>query len=118
MSKCRRCNSVVVSITGVTCLCGEPLDYIVYLPGERERTRISPGAVHQRITSRKQTLYIADEFIKEIKRFCAQYSFPQTVFGRKFANDANLVNRLMNGSTPRPRTIDAIRVKMRAYEHA
>lgn len=116
--KCRRCNSVVLSITGVTCLCGEPLDYIVYVPGERERTRISPGATHQKIVSKSQRLYLADEFIGEIKKFCARYSFPQTVFGRQFANDANLVNRLMNGSTPRQTTMDSIRGRMRAYERS
>jgi hypothetical protein len=115
MSKCRRCNNSIVSLTGITCICGEPFAYVTYMPGERERIKISPGAMHQKIVSKSQSLYLADEFILEIKRFCAKYSFPQTVFGRKFANDANLVNRLMNGATPRQGTIEAIRGKMRAY---
>ena len=116
MSKCRRCESTIITITGVTCMmCGEPFDYVTYVPGERERIRRSPGAVHQKIVSKSQRLYLADEFILEIKKFCARYSFPQTVFGKRFANDANLVNRLMNGATPRPKTIEAIRGKMRAY---
>lgn len=115
MSRCRRCKSVIVSITGETCICGEPFGYITYVPGERERVRVSPGAMRAKIESRAAKAYQVDDFLSEIKRFCAKYSFPQTVFGRRFANDAALVTRLLDGAAPREKTIEAIRTRMREY---
>lgn len=112
MAKCRRCNSVPISVTGVTCgLCGEPLHYMTYYPhaGElkvqREGYRQSP----------RSSNVMQSDILAEIRKFCNKYSFPESVFGRRFFNDANLVIRLKNGAVPREGTITRIRAAMRDY---
>lgn len=117
MSKCRRCNSTVISITGVTCLCGEPLEP-TYTPHSGEYRDMRQGSVKRRKTDfavvRQENG--GSDLLSKIRRFCALYSMPYTVFGKKILNDPNLVNRLQNGAIPRDGTVDKIVERMKQYE--
>lgn len=113
--KCRRCNSTVISITGETCMCGEPLATLYY-PKEGEfrhngaKRRSTDVAIPRALNGER-------DLLNEIRRFCAKYSFPHTSFGRRFFNDAYLVERLCNGAMPRQATVERIRAAMRDYEN-
>lgn len=117
--RCRRCNSVVISLTGETCMCGEPLTYITYTPKQGEYVDMRQGSVKRR---HKTDFAVVkqenggNDLLGKIRRFCALYSMPYTVFGKKILNDPNLVNRLQNGAIPRDSTIAKIVGRMKQYE--
>lgn len=120
MTKCKRCNCVAISVTGVTCLCGEPLSYIRYYPKDGDY----PTDGRSMVTSRRREAYghglsahVYNDLLKEIKRFCSAHSYPYSSFGKRFFNDPNLVYRLMNGASPREATVTKLRTAMRDYEN-
>jgi tRNA-dihydrouridine synthase len=46
--------------------------------------------------------------VARVRRYLAQTGMAQTMFGRAAVNDPRLVEDLMNGRQPRPRTIERI----------
>jgi hypothetical protein len=117
MTKCKRCNSVQISITGETCLCGEPLRSLYYpKTGEfNDDGRTRRAAARRKGVDEHNIRY--NDLLSDIRKFCSRYSVPYTVFGRRFLNDPNLVYRLMNGANPRPDTVKRIKEAMFEYEH-
>jgi hypothetical protein len=115
--KCRRCNSVVISLTGETCMCGEPL-HETYTPNEGQFRDMRQGSAKRRKTDFAvvRSANGGGDLLNRIRRFCSIHSLPYTVFGKRICGDPNLVSRLQNGAIPRDATIEKIVARMKAYE--